>query len=330
MCILCECPAPTCMFVCKCERGRELCATEGYWIIPILLLSFLFSSFFVFLFSRLYQATVRRSNENEKTIKIEHTEQCVRQWNYIILISVHHLSCVLCFCFVLFLLHPVKWMYSNRNVVIQWIKYVLCLIFMPFIHWHIHDIQTLHYFVALICHIRYIYVYFILFSVYRWLSFGPMCFFSCFSLLSLSLFFSFTFPCCWFRFCFRSVHWFNWCGKQYMWYGNMDPFHRQNQQWMVCAGQLQSKNRELNLYLYILCGNQTKKRPITMDLVATAEQIFFSFFKSLNGTRTRFSFFYAFIRFWCCFSIIITIIIAIILLLHLFLQCTALSTTLCS
>lgn len=91
----------------------------------------------------------------------------------------------------------------------------------------------------------------------------------------LSLFFSFTFSCCWFRFCFRSVHWFNWCGKQYMWYGNMDPFHRQNQQWMVCAGQLQSKNRELNLYLYILCGNQTKKRPITMDLVATAEQIFF-------------------------------------------------------
>lgn len=178
MCILCECPAPTASFVCKCERGRESAqqrVIESYRFFYCLFFSALSSSFSSLAFIKppwgdQTKMRKRSKSNTQKTV-------CATVELYYFDISASFELCAL-LCFVLFLLHPVKWMYSNRNVVIQWIKYVLCLIFMPFIHWHIHDIQTLHYFVALICHIRYIYVYFILFSVYRWLSFGPMCFFS--------------------------------------------------------------------------------------------------------------------------------------------------------
>lgn len=187
MCILCECPASTASFVCKCERGRE-CAQqrviESYRFFYCLFFSALSSSFSSLAFIKPPWGDQTKMRKRSKS-NTQKTVCATVELYYFDISASFELYALL--CFVLFLLHPVKWMYSNRNVVIQWIKYVLCLIFMPFIHWHIHDIQTLHYFVALICHIRYIYVYFILFSVYRWLSFGPMCFFP-FALLSLSLF----------------------------------------------------------------------------------------------------------------------------------------------
>lgn len=123
-------------------------------------------------------------------------------WNYIILISVHHLSCVL------FLLHSVN---SDRNVVIQWIKYILCLIFMPFIHWHLLQYTDITLFRCFnLSHSIHLCVFYLV----RCSSFVGYVYAVCF------FFFVLFFVLFWFWFGLRqSIAFFHWCGKQYTWYG---------------------------------------------------------------------------------------------------------------